>query len=40
MIDWIVFQQFTLGTFADALHMTERVIRDRIATYVIRSLQP
>jgi AcrR family transcriptional regulator len=40
MIDWIVFQQFTLGTFGEALGLTERDIRERIVTYVARSLQP
>jgi AcrR family transcriptional regulator len=40
MIDWIVFQQFTLGTFAEALHLSEADIRERITAYVGRSLQP
>ena len=40
MIDWIVFQQFTLATFAESLGLTERDIRERIAIYVGRSLQP
>jgi AcrR family transcriptional regulator len=39
MIDWIVFQQFTLGVFAAALRLTERDIRERIIIYVGRSLQ-
>jgi AcrR family transcriptional regulator len=40
MIDWIVFQQFTLGIFAASLRLTERDIRERIAVYVGRSLEP
>ena len=40
LIDWIVFQQFTLATFADALGLTEPQIRDRITVYLGRSLQP
>ena len=40
MIDWIVFQQFTLATFAESLGLTEEHIRDRIGVYVGRSLQP
>jgi AcrR family transcriptional regulator len=39
MIDWIVFQQFTLGAFAESLGLTEHDIRERIAIYVGRSLQ-
>ena len=39
MIDWIVFQQFTLGTFGESLGLTERDIRERITVYVGRSLQ-
>jgi AcrR family transcriptional regulator len=40
MIDWIVFQQFTLGTFGESLGLTERDIRARITVYLGRSLQP
>ena len=40
MIDWIVFQQFVLGTHGESLGLTERDIRQQISTYVARSLQP
>jgi AcrR family transcriptional regulator len=40
MIDWIVFQQFTLGAFAEPLGLTEPDIRERMTAYVGRSLQP
>lgn len=40
MIDWIVFQQFALGTHGESLGLTERDIREWVNTYVVRSLQP
>jgi len=40
MIDWILFQQFALGTHGESVGLTEPAIRGLVSTYIARSLQP
>lgn len=40
MIDWILFQQFALGTHGESFGLTEPAIRELVSTYIARSLQP
>ena len=40
MIDWILLQQFALGTHGESFGLTARAIRELVSTYIARSLQP